>query len=143
MKTKQKRYERVLNSREQASRNLMRQVKLSDYQYNNALFQTGTALLKYYFGDLIKEDAFNMRLYDMLLKQERMGFWPWFINQFELAQLKFLRDVQQVFNNDVKYFGKEKACTLLWHHWNDFQAQFAHDEDVEERLRQFIIQLEL
>lgn len=140
MQTVKHRYQRVIQNRQKAKQLLQKHMQLSAEKYHEMVFEVGVAFAHNYWQDYLQKPHIKA-LCKQMLTDEKVGFWRWFINHYEAAQLAFTYEIQPVFADDLREYGKDEAVKRLYDNWLDFQqSEIINNDDLHERLRVFIVE---
>lgn len=133
-----KRYQVIADNRKKIADKLMETMGVSQDEYGIVIFQSGAELLDNYFGDL-EETPYIAEMKKQLLTDANIGYWQWFQNQRHAYQVRFWAHTRRLYMDYKNRYGKDASAKILKKLWHELHSNLPTDNELHERLRQFII----
>ena len=137
MKTKiKKRYEKVLDERQDAAQAVMRFGQLHRDDYLMEEFELGMSLLQNFFGD----QGSGRKYARQMAQDPKTEYWSWWRNIRRGAERVFWHEYDAIYTGNAKAFGKAEAARELLEEWRFEMQMLVKDDTTHEMLRHHILQ---
>lgn len=129
--TKTPRYKKVAHQYATTREQIIHRAQITPDEYYQLEFETGTSLLDEYFKDL--DPGLTRGYKRKLIHYRKYGYWLWFINQKQQAELGFK-------NRFTTLFGNMETPEAFRREYYAYMQAFTRQLKIHERLRAFIVQ---